>query len=157
MCVLNIASHSKLAVFQFNAHCNLCTTTTKCKISTAIKQRAQIQLSYVCIVIETPVKLVDKAWKQDHRVRLVPETKIVEKRLKTENWSKQDQRQSETRSGDIGVGQRHSSVEQVSTLNCRHTKVIFIIRNLTIITEESFIKVLRSQNFVSFYEKYLSH
>ena len=82
------------------------------------------------------------------RVRLVPETKIVEKRLKTENWSKQDQRQSETRSGDGGVGQRHSSVEQVSTLNCRHTKVIFIIRNLTItaviITEESFIKVLRS-------------
>ena len=91
-------------------------------------------MSYVCIVIETPVKLIDKAWKQD---------------------------QSETCSGDGGVGQRHSSVEQVSILNCRHTKVIFIIRNLTItaviITEESFIKVLRSQNFVSFYEKYLSH
>ena len=114
-------------------------------------------MSYVCIVIETPVKLVDKAWKQDQS-----ETCSGDKDCgKLENWSKQDQRQSETCSGDGGVGQRHSSVEQVSTLNCRHTKVIFIIRNLTIIaliiTEESFIKVLRSQNFVSFYEKYLSH
>ena len=86
-------------------------------------------MSYVCIVIETPVKLVDKAWKQDQS-----ETCSGDKDCgKLENWSKQDQRQSETCSGDGGVGQRHSSVEQVSTLNCHHTKVIFIIRNLTII------------------------